>query len=347
LALWGTPLGRGWINASYDYLYRFGTRSTTNNVVLVLMDKEARESLGQSPDVRDWNRALHAQLLDRLTEGGSRLVVFDVLFLKARNPDTDAALAEAMRRNGQVVLSAKVGTPRAPGVEIATPVLPQELLLKAAAGYGIAKTEDDRHVPRQHWPYPAPLEGQPSLAWTAARLQGAVLHEKPEEQWLRYYGERGPWETFSYHIALSNTPAHFHGKVVFVGNKPETDRPAVLEEDQFRTPYTRWSGNTVGGVEIMATTFINLMNGDWLRRPPWWLEAALLLTTGSLIGAGLCRFRPLPACGVAITAGLIVAIAVVLLAQLTDFWIPWLVIVGGQIPCALAWALFRRPSRGS
>jgi hypothetical protein len=30
--LWKTPLGEPWVNASYDYLYRFGARAVTNRV---------------------------------------------------------------------------------------------------------------------------------------------------------------------------------------------------------------------------------------------------------------------------------------------------------------------------
>ena len=39
--LWKMPLGEPWVNASYDYLFRFGARAVTNRVTLILMDNEA------------------------------------------------------------------------------------------------------------------------------------------------------------------------------------------------------------------------------------------------------------------------------------------------------------------
>jgi serine/threonine protein kinase len=90
-------------------------------------------------------------------------------------------------------------------------------------------------------------------------------------------------------------------------------------------------------MEIMATTFLNLVHGDWLRRPPAWLEAVLLVLTGILIGGGLCRLKPLPALLVAVGIFLAVMLAFGSASYFTNFWFPWLVICGGQVPCALAW----------
>ncbi len=33
------------------------------------------------------------------------------------------------------------------------------------------------------------------------------------------------------------------------------------------TPYWRWTDEATGGVEITLASFLNLVNGDWLRRP--------------------------------------------------------------------------------
>ena len=108
------------------------------------------------------------------------------------------------------------------------------------------------------------------------------------------------------------------------------------EEDKFSTPYTRLNGKAVGGVEIMATTFLNLMNGDWLRRPPTWVEALVLVAAGLALGAGFSQARPLVACGLALGTGLAITFGAVSLSYFTNYWFPWLVLVGGQVPCALA-----------
>src|SRR5262249_15362741 len=154
---------------------------------------------------KDWDRAWHAELLNKLRDGGCPLVVFDVFFRSERNAVSDAALAEAMRRHGRVVLMARVTDPKSPGAAIAQPLLPQALFRESAARVGITliDAQDSTKAARRHWPFPASGEGDfVSLPWRAAELAGASLPEAPVEQWLRYYGEAGGWATFSYHVAL-------------------------------------------------------------------------------------------------------------------------------------------------
>jgi hypothetical protein len=78
----------------------------------------------------------------------------------------------------------------------------------------------------------------------------------------------------------------------------------LQEEDKFHTPYTRWTGTAVAAWKLMATEFLNLMNGDWLRRPAGWVEVLALVISGVLLGGGLSRARPLVACGLAAGASL-------------------------------------------
>ena len=140
LVLWGMPLGDRWINASYDYLFRFGARTPTNNVVLVLMDSAAHNALGQIWN-QPWNRDLHTQLLKKLTQDQCPLVVFDVFFDKQKEEDKDSALAEAMRRQGHVILASRVVEPKHPETEMAQASPPLKLFLDAAAGCGIGKAD--------------------------------------------------------------------------------------------------------------------------------------------------------------------------------------------------------------
>ena len=341
LALWSGPIGERWVNASYDYLFCFGSRSVTNTnrVALILMDNTACYVLGQ---VRtNWDRAKHAELLKTLKDSGCPLVVFDVFFGSERQPATDADLAEAMRRHGRVVLMAQITDPQHPIADPVQVLLPHKLFLDAATNWGIARTEANvGGTARRHWPFPSANERDfPSLPWTAARKAGARLNENPQERWLRYYGEDDAWQRFSYHEALTNAPGAFRNRIVFIGSDPQNSDPNFLEEDKFRTPFTRWNKVAVGGVKIMATTFLNLVNGDWLRRSPNWLEAMVLVVTGVLLGGGLSQPRPLAACGLAVGSGLVVTIAAAALSHFSNFWFPWLVIAGGQVPAAFAFSL--------
>ena len=344
LLLWGTPLGDAWTDTSYDSLFRFGAPAVTNQIALILMDNDSYDHLHQDRG-QLWDRALHAQLLKKLTADGSRLVVFDVLFLKTNSLAADSKLAEAMRQNSNVVLMADVTDGTYPRLDSASVVHPHELFLSAAAGCGVGHVDTETGgIARHHWPFFAPGEGDiHSLGWAAAQAADAHIAANVGEQWLRYYGKNGPGEKLPYHQALTQPPGFFRDKIVFIGNWPDKPSdPGSTEKDKFRTPYTQQTGKAVGGMEIMATTFLNLVNGDWLRRPPAWIEALLLTLTGILIGGGLCQMKPLPSLLVAAGIFLTVMLAFVAWSFLSNYWFPWLVIAGGQVPCALAWAWVSR-----
>jgi hypothetical protein len=275
------------------------------------------------------------------------MVVFDVHFKKEGTPEIDTGLAEAMRRHGRVVLMSR-STEAANTIAATAEIIPPyKLFLDAATNRGIGQAEIAATT-RRHWPFPTSDEGDYlSLPQVAARLAGAYLSSEPEERWLRYYGEKGGWDAYSYPVALSNAANLFRNKIVFIGSDPENKDPAAHEEDKFCTPYTAWTQNPVGGVKILATTFLNLMNGDWLRRPPWWLEALVLVATGLLLGSGLARMGPFAACGVAAGSATAVTLGAVSLSYFTNYWFPWAVIAGGQVPCALAFTLAVRRTRAA
>ena len=157
LGLWTLRLGQSWENASYDYLFRFGARTVTNKPVLILMDNAAHHELGQ---VRGhWDRALHAQLLNQLAADGCPLVVFDVHFQSQREGKTDAALAAAMRRHGNVVIMADVDDPKVPRLLLDQIKLPYELFVNAATNWGIGNAGVEQlQTPRRHYPFPSPAE---------------------------------------------------------------------------------------------------------------------------------------------------------------------------------------------
>ena len=335
LVLWQAPAGEPWVNASYDYLFRFGAPAITNQVTLVLMDNEAFAQFHQTRG-QPWDRALHAELLNRLADDGCALVVFDSFFDVLRDPAKDAALAEAMRRQARVVLMAEQAQVSHPTLGGSQANLPAELFLDAAGtNWGVAWLNPDLDsIVRRHWPFPS-FGPYPSLPQTVARLAGASLNTLPQKQWLRYYGRNGAWTTLSYAFALSQPTNYFHDQIVFIGTQPHTTI-ADGEVDEFSTPYTRWTGETSGGVEILATEFLNLMNHDWLRRPDWRAELLTLIASGILLG-GLCRLRLATACLLTVAIAFSVALAAILLSYYTNYWFPWLVIAGGQVPCALAW----------
>lgn len=341
LFLWKSPPGEAWVNTSYDYSFRFGARTVTNQVILILMDNEAFDYFRQDRG-QPWDRGLHAMLLQRLATDNCSLVVFDSFFRSPHDPTKDEALAAAMRKQRLVVLMAEQAAVTHPTLIGAHPTLPAEPFLGAAGtNWGVAWLDPDLDlIVRRNWPFPSPGP-YPSLHWTAARLAGAILDDKPQQRWLRYYEPNSSWTSLSYRFALTQPTNYFQDKIVFVGTQPKTSIPGD-EPDEFRTPYTRWTGESSGGVQILATAFLNLMNGDWLRRPSAAIEALVLVAAGIGIGGVLCQFRLLPASVIGTAFALTITLTAVSWSHFTNYWFPWLVIAGGQMPCALAWAFVIR-----
>lgn len=331
------PIGSPWVNASYDFLFRFSARPVTNDVVLILMDNGAFNQFHQTRG-QPWDRALHAQLLNKLADDGCALVVFDSFFRAPHDPNSDQALAAAMQRQRNIVLMAEQAEVNHPDLTGTQPVLPAGLFLAAAkTNWGVAWLNPDLDsIVRRHWPFPSPGPF-PDLEWKAAQLYGVEPGDRLQERWLRYYGENGGWTQMSYGFALVKPKGYFHDKTVFIGTQPQTLMPES-DPDEFNTPFTRWTGQSSGGAEIILTEFLNLVNGDWLRRSPSGMEISLLVMTGVLMGFGFCRMKFGTASISAAIIALTVSLAAVSWSYFTNYWFPWLVIAGGQIPCALAWA---------
>lgn len=341
LALRTMPAGELWENASYDCLFRFGSPVVTNKVVVVSMDNDSYEHLKQSRDL-PWDRSLHAKLLNKLADDGCPLVAFDVFFRSSKNVRADEQLESAMRRLPRLLLTAEQTDLEQTGADVARPILPWSVLLEAAGtNWGVAWLDPDSDmIVRRHWPFPNPGP-YASFPWVAATLSGTRLDETPAERWLRYYDFKAALPSLSYSLALDENPGYFRDKVVFIGNKPETAVQPDPKHDIFGTPFTfiRWPHEYVGGIEILATAYLNLVRGDWLRRAPWPVEALLLIVTGIFSGIILTRFSRGKATGLAVAAMALFAFAGIELSQISNYWFPWLIVVGGQIPCALAWAV--------
>lgn len=289
--LWAAKPAGFWTDTSYDYLFSFGAQGVTNRVSLILMDNGSYDRLHQERG-QPWDRALHAQLLNRLADDGASLVVLDTFFHSLRDPQIDDELAAALHSQRNVVLMAEQAQLERPGLNGIQPLLPADKFLAAAGTnhWGAGYLDDDgtaKKIVRRQWPYPSP-QVYPSLAWAAAQLAGAKLSDAPRERWVRYYGPHGGWTRISYQFALSQPKGYFRDQIVFIGNWPRTPLPDN-EEDKFGTPYTRWTDESSGGVEIHLAEFLNLLNDESLVLPSAGTGFVLLFVTGALLGVGLGR----------------------------------------------------------
>lgn len=353
LALLGVALLHPWFpqglaHWSYDLSQQFAGGTTVDEVVIVELQQDSFKALQQAP--ASYDRALHAQLVTRLKELGTRLIVFDIEFIDERPGPlaADQKLAAALRVASNVVLSADLHSDTRLGSVNRVPTPPLDVFRAAALGFGLvtAYEDEDRSVRKQH----PGISRVPSLGWKAAEFTGAEVTRRAEsrfeERWLNYYSSR-PFRTCAVVDVLSNNlPANlsFSNKVVFIG-AGKTSGYAGDEKEEVRTPWTRTGGEWALGVQVHALTYANLQRGDWFRRWPAPLEALLVAGAGMLLGLGVSRLRPFGATALALGVAAGATAFSLLLAARFNTWFPWLIIAGVQVPVALGWSYFLHSMR--
>jgi two-component system, cell cycle sensor histidine kinase and response regulator CckA len=354
-----TRVSVGIERASYDWLFDLTRWAQPNmkdsDVVIIYLDEESHHDLNQ-PFNQAWDRALHAQLLDRLTEEAARLVVFDIIFSDpGPNAAKDEVFRRALERNGNVVLAADY-RPSSPADGGDVAIIPKRLtspyepFLNAAAGWGVAQLHPDHDfVVRRH--YHTDQRGSyPSLTWKAATLLGAL---KPggeadplRERWIKYYGGPETMRSVSYRHALSAgmlRPGFFRDKIVFVGARPMT---GFYNErrDELRSPYsvTGLDFQFMPAVEFHAVQLLNLLRQDWLQRlPPVW-EYAIMALVALAASLGLVRLRPVHAVGVGVLGAFLTLALVMVVFLSTNVWFAWLPAMLVPLALSLMGALLYR-----
>lgn len=328
-ALHDRTFGSGLTNLSYDLLTVAKPQAIPTNVLIVFMDEPSHDKLGQRLNA-PWNRALHAQLVDRLTAAGARAIVFDIVFSDPTTPQADERLARALAQSKRVIIAAdneRIGLDRK---KVRPPI---DLLSSNAAAVGSAEVIPDRDLTVRQHTLGQPFEIVSTLSWVTAQLIGATVTRDPNAEsiprWFHYYAPPNILPAISYHEALTTLPQDScRDKVVFVGARIMT-RFAGERKDEYRTPFSFVRRETpfISGVEIQATAFLNLLRGDWWSRLPPQAERTLIIIFGALAGYFLMQARPWSATALAVVIGLAVLLISFLALLQSRVWFPWLILV--------------------
>ena len=151
-------------------------------------------------------------------------------------------------------------------------------------------------------------------------------YQAPRSIYLNFYGRFGSIKTIPYHKVLSSDPdkpsIDVKGKAIFVGFS-EQFQPE--QKDGFYTVYTdEDSGADVSGVEIIATTFANLLERNVLQVPSGSLDILLILFWGLFISLVL-RFTPgLYQIPMAIFLATAYGLSVYYSFTVHNYWLPFL-----------------------
>jgi CHASE2 domain-containing sensor protein len=315
---------------SYDLLNILRPPPLPVDAVVLYMDEASYAKLKQLPQ-EPWDRALHARLARQLKRSGARLIAFDILF-DSRWPvaGVDEDFAKALADHGRVVLAAALTFSGATGQpEVARTHLPNETL-RNAGKFGMTELPIG---PDGAIRCLIQVSDQPSFAQAAARLfDGSEPARLP--LWIRFYGSAYTLPHASYYQALEADALprdFFRGKAVFVGRAPIITPEGSKNTDRHRTPFSRWSGEEMSGVEVQATIFANLVEGDYARRAEPGVEFAGVALLGLFAGfAGAGLWAAVAAIGLGTLA--VAAAAFVM----KDAWFAWLIFPFVQAPAAIA-----------
>ncbi|MBI3871273.1 MAG: CHASE2 domain-containing protein [Verrucomicrobia bacterium] len=333
-----------WDGWSYDLSFLFKEQMVPNDVTIIFVDDETYQDYAPyGATEKSFDRTYYARVLDHLTKLGAKQVMIDVWFDPHEAVPGASNLAESIRRNGSVFLVVEVDK-AGRELEAEAQRTPLKLLVDAGARHGVSTLEKGgtSGAVRQYnhgdiqWP---------GFVWSAARAAGADIPQEPDNGlYLNYYG---PPESFR-HVSLSQAtnqyqdPALFKDKYIFIGSLPRTIQWPQSIVDGYRGPaFSLFKPRTqYAGVEIVATSFANLMQGASLRRMERVRETSLLILTGVLFGAGLVWFRPWWAALVSVSLAISIGVISCVIVWRFHVWYAWTLTSGLQIPTALLWSLF-------
>ena len=345
----------GWFtNLSFDLSHYFRLDATPEvynaAIAFVTIDNESKTRLDQKT-LREWDRRLHAQLIDRLREAQAKAVVFDVVF-EAIHPAEDGVFLEAIRRYGKVGVAVAKPDEEVMGQTVAVAHHPfEELATNAWCGLveRVATASLTMRQPEYGKPSPDAIPFWPTMAEKLVSELKPPVPALPLGSWLNFYCP--PKSTMAsacpYWQVLSNqfSAGIFSNKVVFVGSKFETRNADDPGSDMFRTPYSIWGHGPAPGMVAVATSYLNLARGDWLVEWSPWLIFLLVLAVGVGVGYVSVFLPPMQAF---VYGGILsAALAGASISQmwLWRTWYPWLVPCAGQIPCAVVWSALSNSQR--
>jgi adenylate cyclase len=345
------PAGDELARWSYDVPFPWSRQKPPENLVMVYLDTKIKSELGQPTD-EPLDRRFYVQLLERLTADGAKLVLFDILFdSPSADPSTDDRFAEAIRRQGRVVLVGYLvnqfqgtdGNKDKANIVTTVAMPPTRVLTDAAAGWGLAEISPDP-ADQCVRVLDTGSEDFPSASWVAASVLKAPVAKRPESRrdrrWLNYYCPPLLFRSVNFNEALARDGlpgGYFRDKIVIVGTRPRTGGLAGAEREEFKTPYTRY--DIASGPAIHALSLLNLQRGDWMTRLTFVQESALVFIWGILISVALLRLRPWAAMLVAPAAFCGFALAAVWVQARYQLWFSWLTPAAVQTSIALGWSV--------
>jgi adenylate cyclase len=263
-------------NAFYDLHMRHWSYQASDKVVIVAIDPQSLAKLGSWP----LPRSIHAKLIERLTDAGVRGIGVDIAMAEpdVDHPENDHAFAQAIHRNGRVVMPVFAEATELGGV--LEEMLPTAVIAEDAASFGhVDASKDADGVTRgvylkaglgqPQWPalalavynigMPTPLRRLPGLR--SPEEQGNSPYQWMRDNYvlIRFAGASGRFDQVSYIDVLEGRvpEALLKGRWVLVG------ATAAGLGDRLQTSASS-AIDPMPGVEYQANILESLQSGKLL-----------------------------------------------------------------------------------
>lgn len=271
-----------------------GPIAHTLPIVIVNIDQDSFDELDLP---WPWPRTMHGELIRKLKAAGAKAIAFDVLFTEPKpDPREDAALAEAIRDAGNVILAAEhtqVDSDFGPRMRLSLPI---PIIRQYALGYGPANLiiDADGVVRGGRFAIPFQERKYPALAY---RIYEAATGRKlstgddltTARYMINYRGPNRSYPLVPYYRILRDEidPALFRDKIVLVGAY------AASLHDVFPTPFN--ASDQMAGVEIQANFADTLAGRDPVVPVPEWMLLTLFIAFVAITVWASIYLKPLEA----------------------------------------------------
>jgi adenylate cyclase len=245
-----------------------------------------------------WPRSLYGKLVDRLHEGGAAVIAFDMIFAETSEPAEDRAFAKAIKRAGNVVMSADHAYQETATLRQWIRVEPLPMFKEAGVAPGLATVTLDGDAVVRQLPHAADIFWAQTIR-TLLKTRPGLLDEPqmPPGAMVRHLGPAHTFPYVSFHQVLNGDPTippdFFKDQIVLIGRDVRASPEAgAAQADMFATPFLGVSQLLTPGVEIHATIIENALAGQAIL--PLGQGMALMVLTAALLLAlpSLVRWHP-------------------------------------------------------
>ncbi|MFC4525160.1 CHASE2 domain-containing protein [Dyella halodurans] len=289
-------------NALYDAHMRHWSYPTSDKVMIVAIDPQSLATLGNWP----WPRAIHAKLIERLSQAGVRGIGVDIAMAEAdiSHPGNDRAFAESIGKQAHVVMPVFAEAAELGGV--LEEILPTPDIARNAAALGHVDAAKDSDgvtrgvylkagLGRPQWPAlalalydmgkPEPLQTLPGLRRPDDQPDSPYQWMRDNYALIRFAGNSGSFDRVSYVDVLQGRvpPELLTGRWILIG------ATAAGLGDQLATSASGIN-DPLPGVEYQANVLESLYDNSLIT--PLSLPAQLLL--GALLLALLLVLFGMP-----------------------------------------------------